>query len=258
MLKWNWDNIVRDVDGCLEGNAGDVVLFKNSYTMLDERCFESDKYLNGIVCSNTSSWLQITIKNPKNKVNYKQNIWPKLIYVSNEQNRTFISPKNPKRQFHFNLEVDRDYEFKFGVLPTYTYYSLLVNGVPPGSFVIFKQDFAAEPDRLHSLKQVQSPLTSNNTNKDCYWDNSTNTISYIIKNEYSYYRDFQYTVIMEKCFYLNCIAPTIPPPPTPIPIVPKYCPEPVTSRPLENVSYWSMNETWLSLEVPGNYEDGEF
>ncbi len=52
---------MKDLDGTLSGQAGNVVVYKSNISTGDTRCNSSStNYVGGIVCSNTKDWIKST------------------------------------------------------------------------------------------------------------------------------------------------------------------------------------------------------
>jgi hypothetical protein len=58
--RWNWDLIYHDLDGSLSssGLPGDVIVSKDNLTLNNPNCKESSFFNNGLVCSNTKTWIR--------------------------------------------------------------------------------------------------------------------------------------------------------------------------------------------------------
>ncbi len=77
--RWNWDVVMKDLDGSLSGKPGNVIVSRTNITDGDTRCSVNPSLSQGAVCSNTTDWIRfafnnavpsssfsITIKNSKN------------------------------------------------------------------------------------------------------------------------------------------------------------------------------------------------
>jgi hypothetical protein len=198
-LRWNWDNIMVDLDGTLTGtqgartslasSAGNVVVFKDNITSTRPNCVDTNEFLNGIVCSNTNNWIRFAFNN-------FQPSFSLLLNITNKNNQMASSPKLAKRLTHPNgfmmsLEAKQEYLLQFDQAerPTNMSYSGTFYSLYPEDFLIIKHTLSKKPDRVFVLDSNQlstenlSPLTSANNNGDWYWDNSTFTMSYIIINK---------------------------------------------------------------------------
>ena len=94
-----------------------------------------------------------------------------------------------------SLEVNQSYllAYDYANLPTNMSYSGTFYGLQPGDYLIINHTLTICPDlvKLWSdpLTQGLSTLSSANHIGDWYWDNKTNTISYIIINKQIYIQD---------------------------------------------------------------------
>jgi hypothetical protein len=54
--------VYQDLDGSLTGGtAGDVVISKENITLFNPSCRDTGQFKNGLVCSNTKTWIRFVI-----------------------------------------------------------------------------------------------------------------------------------------------------------------------------------------------------
>ena len=239
--RWNWDVVMKDLDGSLTGKAGSVVVSETNITDADSRCSLNKAYNGGTICSNTNNWIRFAFKKAVPDLAV-------LIDITNYKNVTDLSPLLDKRLTHTKgfmvaLEAGQTYEINFdgASYPTNISYTGTFYGLKPNEYLIIKHQMRELPDQVvvfdNLAVQSLNPLTmSKNGNGDWYWENSTRTLSYIIHNKAGVLPllDVPVTFNARKCRYTNCQIPTQP-----------YLTAPATSRPTTAL-FWSNITTWLS------------
>ena len=278
-LRWAFDNILVDNDGSLGGKSGSVVLFNNSINYNDPTCDRNsvDFFLNGIICSSSvDAWSRFNILSVQSR--------PVQMSVTHD-NFTFNSFRLNK-QLHFGnshffaVGANKTFEISFKNLekPVSFYYRIYAQ-IDPASHAIVTQKLGAKPDKIYIngyRAPKDTPLNSTDNVYQWYFDNTTNTISFMLKPSKSRWYVNAY-IRYTKCQYVNCIAPTttttttLPPPttkpppttrPPPTtttpPLVYVECPERLYTRPDNGSVFWSEPDTWnLTGKVPDTYDDGK-
>jgi len=113
-------------------------------------------------------------------------------------------------------------------------------GFLPGEYLIIKHPLKQKPDQVSFgqglLDESLTPLSvATSKHGDWYWDNSTGTVNYLLKNvDVKPFQDFAIKFSAIKCRYVGCKPPESP-----------GLRAPVTSRPA-NALMWSNSETWKS------------
>ena len=239
--RWSWDVVMKDLDGSLSGQAGNVVVSRTNITDGDNRCHLDSAYHGGAVCSSTNNWIRFAFNNLKPDL-------PVLMDVTNNKNYTDIGPLMHKRLtnpdgFMIALEANQVYEINFesAPFPTNISYTGEFFGLNPNEYLIIQHHLRELPDQVYVFSNlaVQSlnPLSINqNGNGDWHWENSTRTLSYIVHNKAGVTPFFDAVVSFNarKCRYPNCEIPTQP-----------YLSAPATSRP-NSALFWSNISTWQS------------
>jgi hypothetical protein len=239
--RWSWDVIMKDIDGSLSGQAGNVVVSRTNITDGDTRCYLNSSYKHGAICSNTTDWIRFAFNNTNPSL-------PVLIDIINEQNDTDIGPFKTKRLTHKKgymvaLEANQAYEINFegANYPTNISYTGTFYGLMPNQYIIIKHKMRELPDQVvvytDFASQSLNPLSiTANADGHWYWDNSTRTLSYIIHNKQNRSPFFDAVVNFnaKKCRYPKCQLPIQPALSTPL-----------TRRP-DNALFWSNPSTWAS------------
>lgn len=242
--RWNWDVVLKDLDGSLSGLSNGVIVSRNNITKNSPKCSNTNSFLNGIACSNTSTWIRFAWNN----FNPGQAI---LINITNPQGQMITSPMLAKRLTHpkgfmVALEAQNEYNFIIDLAsnPVNITYTGTFYGFIPGDYIIIKHKLYMEPDQVQlfgsNANKCYSPLSySSNANGDWYWDNNTSTLSYILMNTATLpFLDYPVTFSAIKCYYVGCQPPQNP----------SYK-LPVTSRPASAL-FWSNVSSW-SFALPG-------
>ena len=194
LQRWNWDNILLDKDGSLGGAPGDVVVSRNNFTLYDPRCNidKSTTFINGILCSNSTTWTKLSIYS---YYNYDSYYSPNAVVIINDKKREIESPKLPSQikfpnSMMFAVESNRSYTIRFKNVdpPAQQYYVISCENFAKTDYVIIKQELLSRPTDVYLNgypPEVKSPLTSANKHLEWYFNNSTNVIEYMLKCYYN-------------------------------------------------------------------------
>jgi len=265
------------MDGCLGGQSGDVVAYKDAFSLADSNCRNStsDQFINGMLCSNTKSWIHIQIYD---QIFYRNQF--DVYNAKNGRNRTtsFVGPFSYDNRFA--LEANQEYQILLPSVPTRIYYFIYLYEMKPGDYIILKIPHSWKPylvqlSNWFIYPEHSSPINSSSPNFAWYWNNSTFTISIMIRNVQASNQDFHSSIFYEPCYssYPGCPGYTVPttlPPispttkpvgnataiPTTItttlaPLVYAECPTRVYSRPGNNsFELWSAPSTWSGRGQP--------
>lgn len=279
MHKQDWDFIAYDLDGTLTGMpGGGNVVYKNEITSHNSDCIQDEKFLNGIACAN-KTWIRMAYSFNTYSLYYPYSFYFYWTKITDSKNYSAYSAYSSSAQSYFALEVNQEYSLvhysKFSGIDEISYYGTIF-GLKLNEFVIIKHPvFGNKPSYVSIFSSMSSsesinPLNSSlNQNGDWYWDNQTNTLSYIVKNQfYSPFWDYDIN------FRASCSTPCVikPTPPTTTSTTSNYTgvlnvtdttttrlnkyntfqplTEPYYSRP-QNVFYWSNLSTWLEIAQPG-------
>ena len=239
--RWDWDWILEDLDGSLNGKKGDVIVSKNNITLNNPKCEAADRYSNALVCSNTSGWIRFSF----NQLSLSGVVMTNL---TDRNNQTATSMKLLHRLIHTNgfmfaVEANQEYLFDFDQSPhpSNLSYSGIFYSILPGEYLIVKHSMNKRPDQFSlgfSTQQSNTTLNASSNLGDWYWDSSTRTISYMIRNSgNSPMQDIGVSYSAVKCRYANCIVPVYVPPVSPALRVP------VLSR-SKDALFLSNSSTW--------------
>ena len=139
--RWDWDIVMKDLDGSLTGRAGDVVIFRNNFTTANPNCRDDSHFENGITCSNTKTWIRFAFNEYEPKLALVMNI-------TNSDNQMASSPLKKKRLTHINgfmmtLESGQSYTLFFddAVRPTNISYHGTFFNFEPNDYIIIKHPF---------------------------------------------------------------------------------------------------------------------
>ena len=234
---------MQDLDGSLTGTKDAVVVFNNNLTKNNPNCKDDGTYLNGIACSNTDGWIRLAFND----------LIPEYVVMTNFTNSNHqmaTIPKLKKRLTHPKgymaaLETNQEYQFDFdeAPYPTNITFTGQFYSIAPGKYVIMKHYMLKKPDQVSlgnkdfPTSESLTPLTSSNKMGDWYWDNSTRSLSYMVKNSANRqpFLDVPVNFQAIKCRYAGCQPPTSP-----------ALKLPVTSRPIDAL-FWSNISTWNSV-----------
>ena len=243
--RWDWDFVLRDLDGSTSGVANGVVVSKNNITIGDPACSSSLTYQNGVVCKNTVSWIRFAF-------NGAVPMYPVLMNFTDNRDDKVSSPFLAKRLTHLlgymiALQANQQYlgVFDQAERPTNMSYASAFYGFKKGEFIIISHTLSQKPDRVFLFGSTQateslSPLSGYySDNGQWYWENSTHQMSFILLNKNKQYMDFSVSFNVYKCRFVGCERPQSP-----------ALKAPVTSRPPDAL-YWSNISTWVKIAQPG-------
>ena len=125
----------------LSGQPGDVVVFKDDYSLADSNCkiSSTNNFINGIICSQTKSWIRLQI----------------IDYWSYYYALTFFNNKTEGRYYRTGtwnailaLEANQEYQI---IRPYngYAYCYIYFWGMKPSEYFIFTFQLAVRPYYLY-------------------------------------------------------------------------------------------------------------
>jgi hypothetical protein len=238
-FRWNWDYVLKDLDGSLTGTSGSIVMAQDAFSDTNTNCRLDNLHKSGTVCVNTKSQIRFALNNFSPS-------YATLLNANNSMGATVESPKLGKRLTHksgmmMHFEANQEYTIYFANMapPTNMSYNGAYFGFLPGEYVIIKHPLSQKPDQLQiSNGQLNDeyfePLTpERNSNGDWYWDNTTRTVQYLLINKNrAPWADIDVKFSAIKCRYVGCKPPESP-----------GFRAPITSRP-DNALLWSKSSTW--------------
>ncbi|XP_050924319.1 LOW QUALITY PROTEIN: PKHD1 like 1, tandem duplicate 1 [Lates calcarifer] len=252
--KFRWEHEVQlvDSDGSLTGNVDYKVVPMSS--LLDPaHCSQSAEWsvgFPGAVCDSTVSFHRLSFNNPT-----PDSLNGKDVILTNSHG-TSVVPYLKKRMTHklgwmALLPSQQTYNWYFNDMDHITNitYASKFYGFKPDQYLIINHNFTQSPDRFRIVDNrngSSTPLSfSSNNNGDWYFDDSSNNLYYLVSGKTSKRRrrdsvdrsmaDVEVNFAVYRCFYLNCIPPTPPPPATLAPLP--------TRRP-DNFIRWSNASFW--------------
>ncbi|KAM8882915.1 PKHD1 like 1, tandem duplicate 1 [Synchiropus picturatus] len=251
-FRWEHEAVFLDLDGSLTGNVDHKVVPWNN--LLDPaHCTKSAEWsvgFPGAICDHTVEFSRFAFNNPTPSSLEGQNA---IMY--NEFGFSSV-PFMKKRLTHklgwmvlLPMGQTTGMYFENGGQITNISYSGKFYGFKSNQGLIINHNFTQSPDRFQIVDKRDgspSPLTfNNNSNGDWYFDSDSNNLYYMISGQNSMRRrrasvdrsmsDVAVNFKVFRCFYLDCVAPTPPPPATLAPIP--------TRRPLDFV-LWSDEDFW--------------
>ncbi len=130
------------MDGCLGGQSGDVVAYKDAFSLADSNCRNStsDQFINGILCSNTKSWINIQIND---YFMYRSQF--DVYNAKNGRNRTASFVGLSYYNNRFALEANQEYQILLPSVPTQIYYLIYFYEMKPGDYIILKIPHSWKP-----------------------------------------------------------------------------------------------------------------
>ncbi|XP_076045156.1 fibrocystin-L-like [Oratosquilla oratoria] len=267
-FKWESDTIVKDLDGSFSGIAGGIVLpsvaiLPNDSCTTDVPEFSINPEVPGAVCQPPLRFLRWTLDGKSISPKSLQGV---DVVLTDENGKKIRAPYMEKRiQGPGWMAVlvsggTYDVEFFENSQITNISYKATVELLTDSDFIRFKHTFLQTPDGFSTIKGKdqtsldQLPDLTTSSNGNFFFDNSTNTVTYIVTtndgtSQHSSSSDeFQKGIAKQidfqvfRCFYEDCS------PPTPPPEVPDV------------VLRWSDNETWSNMPVGsgGHPEEGTY
>uniref|UniRef100_G3NDK3 PKHD1 like 1 n=1 Tax=Gasterosteus aculeatus aculeatus TaxID=481459 RepID=G3NDK3_GASAC len=247
-FRWEHEGQLVDTDGSLTGHINHKVVPMSP--LLDPaHCSQSDEWsvgFPGAVCDHTVNFHRLALNNPS-----PTSLQGKDIILTNSHGSSAI-PFLKKRMTHklgwmALLPSGQTYNWYFKDMDHITNitYSAKFYGFSSDQYVIINHNLTQSPDRFRILDErsgSSTPLSfSDNNNGDWYFDNSTNNLHYIVSGKTnqrrrrdSVDRSMKDTAVdfkVYRCFYLDCIQPTPPPPATLAPLP--------AHRRWSNASFWT-------------------
>ena len=243
--RWDWDNVFRDTDGSLTGTPNAVVVYNDTITANRGNCTPDESLLNGLVCTDTESWIRFDI--------IGLHLSTQMLDITTERTNQTVRINrlydilSASDAFLATLEANQEYLLTFPqhnftdltARYTMTFYSLY-----PGDYVIIKHRLVEKPSSVgfdyKGTPALESalPLDADyNDNLEWHWDNETSTLSYIISNrllQQTPFRDVRITLWLTNCL-VNC--------PQPNGTTPQV---PVAARP-SGALLWSKLRTWMQI-----------
>ena len=154
----------------------------------------------------------------------------------------------------YALESNRRYTMIFDMAeyPTNVSFNGAFWNFKPGQYIIMQLVLHKKPDvvdfnNLYTANSIVSseslnPLTPSSPSGSWYWENSTLTLSFILKNTNTLpFLDIPISFTAYVCRYLNCQMPVSP-----------ALLLPITARPA-NALFWSNISTWSTIALSGGY-----
>ncbi|CAF2963963.1 unnamed protein product [Rotaria sp. Silwood2] len=251
-FRWRYDGIYQDEDGTLSNVVGGIILSPDALWNTSSSCTRTPNFLNAVTCpSSLGKWIRFAF----NKANLGAN--GEVLNIYDTSNHHTVVLNLGKRLTHtfgymMNLLTRQAYLFQFENANSSVNLSYIgvVYDIVPGDYLIIRHNVDYMPDRVNTISASTltspsvTPLTSASNNGDWYYDNSTSTFSYIIKNPSSNTASIDVSVNLNvvKCRYPNCEAPAQP-----------GLELPATARPADAL-YWSNDSDWsFALEGYGGY-----
>ena len=230
------------MDGSLTDELDNVVVYNNNFTSTNPNCKTDIRFINGSICKNTKSWIRFSFNE----------LDPELVQrinITNRDGQMISTLKLGKRLTHLvgfmnAFEANQEYliELDQASYPTNISYKSGFYSIEPGKWIIIQHKMWKKPDQVlfGTQKQIESfvPLTTNMDTGRWHWNNSTQTLSYLINNNKNVTPLIDHEVLFDAhvCRYVGCQPP----------IQPGYR-LPVTERPI-NALFWSDIETWSFLD----------
>jgi len=244
-FRWNWDNIMHDLDGSLTGRPGDIAIFNDSFALANPACRPASDFKHASICTNTSTQIRFAFNN-------YQPQYATLLHVTNKHNQTVTVPMLKKRLTHIFgfmmvLEANQEYliyyDNMFNSLTNMSYNGHFYN-LAPNDFLIIHHPLKLKPDRV-VINEVErkefAALSPNiNSNFDWRWNASISSVEYLVKNSLTNhaFQDMRISFNAFKCRYANCKAPENP------------ALRAAVNKRSPNALLWSDPNTWLSEGFP--------
>ena len=192
-FRWDWDFIFKDLDGSLTGAANSVAVSANNITLNNPNCQLDMSYDTGMNCVDKKGWIRFAFMN----VNP---LLVKLTNISDANNQWVSVPFRGKRLTHIPgfmvaLEANQTYTMVFdqALYPTNISYDGAFYNVLPGQYLIIQHIMHKKPDRVSYgnalLNAVESliPIRPSSSQGSWHWENSTNTLRYLLLRYYSFF-----------------------------------------------------------------------
>ncbi|KAK3879633.1 hypothetical protein Pcinc_015818 [Petrolisthes cinctipes] len=258
-FQWEYETVWIDTDGSLTGTpentvvpSMDILPYSSGQCQRDVTQFSINPEAPGSVCSNLK-FVRFNVEGPNIE---PPSLQAKTLLVSNSEGSVEV-PYKVKRLTDEGwmglLYTDDTYILKFNDSEQITNitYEASFRFLEPGDHLYIQHELIQTPDGFSTLNSevngsdsLPDPTTGNHG--DYFWDNNTNTMTYLVSEKTSGRR--RRTVFDERnpgvkrnifykvyrCQYEGCIPPTVPPVPT--------------GRP-DNVYRWSDKETWKDVPV---------
>ncbi|KAM9824037.1 PKHD1 like 1, tandem duplicate 1 [Neosynchiropus ocellatus] len=250
-FRWEHEAFFVDLDGSLTGNVDHKVVPWTG--LLDPaHCTKSPEWsvgFPGAICDHTVEFSRFAFNNPSPSSLEGQNA---ILY----NDFGFSSVPFMKKRLTHKLGWmallpmgQNGMYFENGGQITNISYSGKFYGFKSHQALIMKHNFTQSPDRFQIIdKRDESPFPltfSNNSNGDWYFDSEAKDLYYMISGKDSMRRrrasvdrsmsDVAVNFKVFRCFHLDCVAPTAPPPATLAPVP--------TQRP-EDFILWSDEDFW--------------
>ncbi|KAJ0003487.1 hypothetical protein NQD34_008585, partial [Periophthalmus magnuspinnatus] len=264
-FRWEHEVQLVDMDGSLTGNINYRVV-PTSGLLDPAHCTQSAEWsaaFNGSVCDNTVNFHRLAFNNP-----YPTSLAGHDVLMSNKHGSSVV-PYMKKRMTHklgwMALLPSKEtflWSFIYGEQITNISYFSTYYGFKPDEYLIMGHNFTQSPDMFHIVDNRNAsaaPLSfSQNENGDWYFDESDNTLYYMVSGKTSNpvtkasadpsLSDVDVTLKVYRCFYPKCNEPT-PPPPATLPPLPDKRPA--------NFILWSNSTFWTQSPENNNTVPGE-
>uniref|UniRef100_A0A3B4AGA3 Uncharacterized protein n=1 Tax=Periophthalmus magnuspinnatus TaxID=409849 RepID=A0A3B4AGA3_9GOBI len=265
-FRWEHEVQLVDMDGSLTGNCYGKTLVPTSGLLDPAHCTQSAEWsaaFNGSVCDNTVNFHRLAFNNP-----YPTSLAGHDVLMSNKHGSSVV-PYMKKRMTHklgwMALLPSKEtflWSFIYGEQITNISYFSTYYGFKPDEYLIMGHNFTQSPDMFHIVDNRNAsaaPLSfSQNENGDWYFDESDNTLYYMVSGKTSNpvtkasadpsLSDVDVTLKVYRCFYPKCNEPT-PPPPATLPPLPDKRPA--------NFILWSNSTFWTQSPENNNTVPGE-
>ena len=254
ITQWMWEHehIHRDLDGTLTLTGYPSLLMPTSNLLNPSQCKyhpESSSNIQGSICNGSVKFGRLAVTNPTptslrfTDLNITNQFGTtKLLYIS----KRILGGPGYMTLVEVNVSTNSGYLLTWidGRSFTNISYSILTSGIDNNDFITLTQNYP-EPLDIFEVQGVSSSrnlsqldeLPSASTGDYVIYNNDS-TLSYVIKGS----RFIIYSTY--KCFYNDCIVPT---PPT--------IPPPVPPERSNNTLLWSLNSSWPDNQVPQDGQD---
>ncbi|XP_061110160.1 fibrocystin-L-like isoform X2 [Conger conger] len=266
-FRWEHEVVLIDMDGSLTGNADHKVV-PQSHLLDPAHCTADAAWsvgFPGAICDHTVNFHRLAFNNPS-----PSSLRAKNVILTNSHGSSVV-PFLKKRMTHTYgwmalLPSAEHYNWYFDLADHITNisYNARFYGFGQQDYVIINHNLTQTPDRFEivdSRNGSDHPLDfSTNVNGDWFYNESTDTVSYMVSGKRSQRRrrssvdrgvvDVNVVFRAYRCFFPGCVRPT-PPPPATIPPVPSRRPADFASW--SNESFWrSSPENNFKVPVEGS------